>query len=100
MELESQLGPQSRHIRSSIQTRSKEAEGYSHPHTTPQWIFMGNHRMEHYQSHVNTFPPIVLEVTIVETWKQHDGVKVIQSRGACIIIRRVETGVVPNINVV
>jgi hypothetical protein len=100
MELESQLGPQSRHIRSSIQTKSKEPEGYSHPDTTPQWIFMGNHIMEHYQSHVNTSPLIVLEVTIFETWKQHDGVKVIQSRGACVTTRRVEMGVVPIINVV
>jgi hypothetical protein len=34
MELGSQLGPQSQQICSFIQTRSKEPEGYSHPHTT------------------------------------------------------------------
>jgi hypothetical protein len=34
MELGSQLGPQSRHICSSTQTKNKEPEGYSHPHTT------------------------------------------------------------------
>ncbi len=40
MELGSQLGPQSRQIRLSIQTKSKKPEGYSHSHTTSQWIPM------------------------------------------------------------
>ncbi len=44
------LGPQNRHIRSFIQTKSKKLEGYSHPHTTPQRIPMDNHKLEHCQS--------------------------------------------------
>ncbi len=48
MEIGSQLGPQSQHIGPSIQTRNRELKGYSHPHTTPQWILMGNHKMEHH----------------------------------------------------
>ncbi len=51
----------------SILTRSKEPKGYSHPHVPPQWIPMGNHRLEHRQFHVNTAPPIMLEATVVET---------------------------------
>jgi hypothetical protein len=47
MELGSQLGAQSQQICPSIQTMSKEPEGYSHPHTTPRWISMGNHRLKH-----------------------------------------------------
>ncbi len=35
MELGSQLGPQNRYIHPSIHIRSKEPEGYSHPHTAP-----------------------------------------------------------------
>jgi len=38
MELENQLGPQSRQICSSIQTKSREPEGYSHPHIVPHRI--------------------------------------------------------------
>jgi hypothetical protein len=49
---------------------------------------------------VNTTPPIVLEVTTVKTQKQHAGVGVIQSLDASITTTRVETVVVPNINVV
>jgi hypothetical protein len=30
---------------------------------------MGNHRMEHHRSQINTTSPIVLEVTVVETHK-------------------------------
>jgi hypothetical protein len=67
MELGSQMGPQSQQIRSSIQTKIKEPKGYSHPHTTPHWIPMGNRKMEHHQSCVNITPPIMLEVIIVET---------------------------------
>jgi hypothetical protein len=35
MELGSQLGPQSRQIRSYIQTRNRKPKGYSHPQTAP-----------------------------------------------------------------
>jgi hypothetical protein len=45
MELGNQLGPPSRQICPSIQTKSKELNGYSHPHITPQRIPMGNHRL-------------------------------------------------------
>jgi hypothetical protein len=56
--------------------------------------------MEHHQSHNNTSPPIVSKVAIVETRKQHVGIRVIQSLGASITTTRVETLVAPNINVV
>jgi len=42
----------------------------------------------------------VLEATVVETQKQHAGVKVIQSFNASITTTRMEIVVVPNINVV
>ncbi len=45
---------------------------------------MGNCTMEHHQFRINTTPPKVLEATIVETHKQHVGVRVTQSFGACI----------------
>jgi hypothetical protein len=35
MELGSQLGPQSWQIQPFIQTKSRELEVYSHPHSTP-----------------------------------------------------------------
>jgi hypothetical protein len=54
MELGNQLGPESRHICSSIHTKRRELEGYSHPHFAPHRIPMGNHRMEHHQYRVNT----------------------------------------------
>jgi hypothetical protein len=38
---------------------------------------MGNHRMEHNQPRVNTTSRIMLEMTIVETQRQHVGVGVI-----------------------
>ncbi len=56
--------------------------------------------MEHRQSRVNTFPPIMLKTTIIETWKQHVGIKIIQSHGAGITTTRVEMIVAPNTNVV
>jgi hypothetical protein len=61
---------------------------------------MGNRRLEYYQSRVNTIPPIVLEMAVVETWKQHAGIRVIQSLDASIPTTRMETVVAPNINVV
>jgi hypothetical protein len=42
----------------------------------------------------------VSKVIVVETQKQHAGVKVIQSFNACITTTRMEIVVVPNINVV
>ncbi len=78
MELESQLGPQSRQIHSSIQTWGREPKGYSHPHTGPQRILMGNHKLEQCQSQVKIASPIMSEATIVETRKQHVGIRVPQ----------------------
>ncbi len=61
---------------------------------------MGNCKLEHCRSHVNIASPIVLEVTIVETWKQHAKVGVIQSLDVGITTTRVETVVAPSINVI
>jgi hypothetical protein len=54
---------------------SKKPKGYSNPHTTPQWILMGNYKLDH-RSCINRASLIVLEVVVVETWKQHVGVGV------------------------
>jgi hypothetical protein len=67
MELGSQLGPQSRQIHSSIQIRSRKPKVYSHPHSTPQKIPLGNHRLEHRQIRINKTSPIMSKATIVET---------------------------------
>ncbi len=61
---------------------------------------MGNRKLEHYRSWVHTTPPIMLETIIIETWKQHFRIGVIQSFYACITSTRVETIVAPNIDVV
>jgi len=74
MELGSQLRPQSRHICPYIQTKNKKPEGYSYPHSTPQKILMGNHKMEHYRFRINIISLIVSKTTIVETQKQLVGV--------------------------
>jgi hypothetical protein len=58
---------------------NRKPEGYSNLHTTPQWILMGNCKLEHHRSCINTTSLIVLEVVVVETWKQHIGVGVTQS---------------------
>jgi len=49
----------------------EETRGYSHPHTTPKWIPMGNRRLEDRWSQVSITPPIMIKVVIVETQKQH-----------------------------
>jgi hypothetical protein len=56
--------------------------------------------MEHCRFCVNTIPPIVSKVAIVETWKQHARVGVTQSFGVNVTTTWVETIVVPNIDVV
>jgi hypothetical protein len=61
---------------------------------------MGNHKLEDYQFCVNTTPPIVSKMAIIETWKQHVGIKVTQSLDACITTTRLETVVAPNIDVI
>jgi hypothetical protein len=44
------LGSQSQQIHPSIQIKSIVLKMYSHPHSTPQRIPMGNHRMGHHQT--------------------------------------------------
>jgi hypothetical protein len=61
---------------------------------------MGNHKLEHHQFWINTIPPIISEAAIIETWKQHVGIRVIQSLDTSITTIRVETVVAPNIYVV
>ncbi len=61
---------------------------------------MDNRTFEHSRSCVNTIPPIVSEMAIVETQKQHVGIEIIQSLDAGITTTRVETVVTTNINVV
>jgi len=61
---------------------------------------MGNHKLEQCQFQVNTISPIVLEAIIVETRKQHVGIKLTQSFNAGITTIREETIVEPNIDVV
>jgi hypothetical protein len=76
MELGSQLGLQSRHICPTIHIRNKKPKLYSHLHFAPQRIPMGNHRMEHCQIEINTTSLRVLELVVVETRRQHVGIKV------------------------
>ncbi len=61
---------------------------------------MGNCRMQHCHSDVNTTPPIMSKTTIVQTQKQHARIGVTQSFGAGITTIGMETVVAPNINVV
>jgi len=60
--------------------RSRKPEVYSHPHFAPQRIPMDNHRMENCRPQVNIISPIVLEATIVETWRQFVRIGIIQSQ--------------------
>jgi hypothetical protein len=52
---------------------------------------MGNRKLEHCQSHVNTTPPTMLEAVIIETQKQHARVGVTQTLDASIITTILET---------
>jgi hypothetical protein len=54
MELGDQLEPQSRQIHPSIQFKNIITTVYSHPHFTPQRIPMGNHKMGHHKTQVNS----------------------------------------------
>ncbi len=58
---------------------------------------MGNHKLEHPRFRINTTPPIVSKEAIVETRRQHVGVRVIQSLDVGITTTRVEMVVAPNI---
>jgi len=61
---------------------------------------MGNHILEQCGSRINTTSPIMLEVAVVETWKQCARIGVTQSFNAGITTIGVETVVAPNIDVV
>ncbi len=61
---------------------------------------MGNHILEHCQTRVNTTSPRVLKVVIVETQRQHVGIKVTQSHNVVIRTIGVDKVVAPNTNVV
>jgi hypothetical protein len=61
---------------------------------------MGNLKLEQCGFQINTTSPIMLKATVVETWRQHARARVTQSLNACITTTRVETVVVPNIDVV
>ncbi len=50
MELGGQLGPQSQQVCPSIMFKIKVPEVYSYPHSTPQRIPMGNHKIGHHQT--------------------------------------------------
>jgi hypothetical protein len=54
MELGGQLEPQSRQIHPSIQLKNIIPTVYSHPHSTPRGIPMGNHKMGHHKTRVNS----------------------------------------------
>jgi hypothetical protein len=73
---------------------------YSHPHSAPQRIVMGNHKMGHHPTQINTSSPRMSEVAIVETQKQPTRIKVTQSLDVVITTIRVEMVIVRNMNVV
>ncbi len=56
--------------------------------------------MEHRWSRINTTSLIVLKTITIKTHKQHVGIGVTQSLGACITSAKVETTVGPKINVI
>jgi hypothetical protein len=61
---------------------------------------MGNYKLEHHQSCVNTTPPLVFKTTVVKTRKQHIRVKVAQSFDVGITTIGAEMVVALNIVVV
>jgi hypothetical protein len=79
MELGSQLGLQSWHICPYVHIINKEPEVYSHPHFSPQGIPMGSHKLEHRWIKISTTSPKVLEMIVIETWRQPIGIEITQS---------------------
>jgi hypothetical protein len=49
---------------------------YSHSHFAPQKISMGNHRMGHRQTRINSASPRMSEMTIAEIQRQPIGIEV------------------------
>jgi hypothetical protein len=72
---------------------------YSHPHFAPQKIPTRNHKLEHCQTRINTTSLIMLETTIVETWRQHVGIDIIQSLDVGITTTWVGMFVAPTMDV-
>jgi hypothetical protein len=61
---------------------------------------MGNHKMEHCWTQVNTTSPIMSKATIIKTQRQFTRIEIIQSFNVVIITTRVETIIAPNMDVV
>ncbi len=61
---------------------------------------MGNHKMGHRQTRINSTSPRVLDVAIVEIWRQPTKIEAIQLLNAIIPTIRVEIVVVANTNFV
>jgi len=61
---------------------------------------MGNHIMGHHQIQIDSISPRVLEMVIVEIWKQPVGIEVTQSPNVVITTIWMEMVVTPNTNVV
>ncbi len=58
---------------------------------------MGKHKLEHRQTRIHTTSPIMLEVTIVETWRQLAEIDIIQSLDVGITTTCVEMFVAPTV---
>jgi len=58
------MGPQSQQIHPFVHIKSKEPKMYSHPRSAPQRIPMGNHKLEHRWTRINTTSLIVSEVAV------------------------------------
>jgi hypothetical protein len=56
--------------------------------------------MGHHQTQIDSISPRVLEMAIIEIWRQHVGIEVIQSPNVIITTIWMEMVVTPNTNVV
>ncbi len=61
---------------------------------------MGNHKMGHRQSRINSASPRMSEAIVVEIWRQPIGIEVIQSPNVIITTTTMEMMVAPSANVV
>jgi hypothetical protein len=60
---------------------------------------MGNHKLEHCQSKINTTSPRVSKAKVAKTWEQLVGIEVTQSFNIIITTIGMHMVVVPNMNV-
>ncbi len=60
---------------------------------------MGNHKLEHCQSKINTTSPKVSKVKVAETWEQLVGIKVTESFNIIITTIGVHMVFAPSTNV-